>query len=241
MTIHTYEHLNPNHAHQILQTLTEPSVILTDAVFTTDGDLAPLTQLLNTIGHHILLIDDCHGFTVLGHQGRGTADHFNLLHPNLMMTTTLVKGLGCAGGVVLGSPQYVGASRDHSTAYICTTPASPALAAGAITSLNILQSQPNIHKQLLNNINNTRTMLGNHNIKTHNHPTPIFAFTLGTEVDMLNIEQSLLAHNIILPLMQYPNGPAPTYFRLSINASHTQAHIDQLNHALTKALDTQLA
>ena len=241
MTIHAYDHLDPDHAHQILSTLSEPSVVLTDAVFTTDGDLAPIPQLLSGIGHHILLIDDCHGFAVLGRQGRGTADHFNLSHPNLMMTTTLVKGLGCAGGVVLGSPKLVGASRDHSTAFICTTPASPALAAGALTSLELLQTQPSIHNQLLDNITNTRTMLRNHGIKPHNHPTPIFAFTLGTESDMLSIEQSLLAQRVILPLMQYPNGPAPTYFRLSINASHCKSHIDQLDTALTLALKAQPA
>lgn len=241
MTIHTYDHLDPDHAHKILNTLVEPAVVLTDAVFTTDGDLAPLAELLAGIGSHILLIDDCHGFTVLGRQGRGTADHFNLSHPNLMMTTTLVKGLGCAGGVVLGSLEHVGAARDHSTAFICTTPASPALAAGAMTSLKLLQTQPGIHEQLLTNINNTRSMLNSHCIKTHNHPTPIFAFTLGSEEDMLNIERSLLEQRIILPLMQYPNGPAPTYFRLSINASHTKAHIDLLDNALTLALKAQPA
>jgi len=241
LTIHTFDHLDPDHARQILATLDKPAVVLTDAVFTTDGDLAPLSQLLAEIGNHIILIDDCHGFTVLGRQGRGTADHFNFSHPNLIMTTTLVKGLGCAGGVVLGSPKHVGASRNHSTAFICTTPASPALAAGAMTSLKLLQTQPDIHNQLLDNINNTRAMLHSHSIKTHNHPTPIFAFTLGSESDMLSIEQSLLEQHIILPLMQYPNGPAPTYFRLSINASHRKAHIEQLDQALTNALKVQPA
>jgi 7-keto-8-aminopelargonate synthetase-like enzyme len=58
---------------------------------------------------------------------------------------------------------------------------------------------------------------------------------------MLRIEQALLEQHTILPLMQYPNGPAPTYFRLSINASHTRAHIDQLDQALTNALKAQPA
>jgi len=241
MTIQTYDHLDPDHAHRILATLSELAVVLTDAVFTTDGDLAPLTELLGGISDHILLIDDCHGFTVLGRHGRGTADHLNLTHPNLMMTTTLVKGLGCAGGIVLGSPKHVKAARDHSTAYICTTPASPALAAGALTALELIQSRPGIHERLLKNIESTRSMLRAHGISTHNHPTPIFAFTLGSEESMLSIERSLLDQRVILPLMQYPNGPAPTYFRLSINASHTTQHITQLGQALSSALSTQPA
>ena len=84
-------------------------------------------------------------------------------------------------------------------------------------------------------------MLKSHGIQTHEHPTPIFAFTLGNESEMLDIEHTLLQERIILPLMQYPNGPAPTYFRLSINASHTKEHIDQLDHALNSILKAQPA
>lgn len=245
MTIHTYNHLDAHHASQILNTLNQPAVILTDAVFTTDGDIAPAQQLVqlldNQPNQHHLLLDDCHGFAVLGKDGRGTANHLNISHPNLIITTTLLKGLGCAGGVVIASSELIESAINTSTAYICTTPASPALAAAGLTALQILQSSPERHQQLQSNITHTRAILNALGITTHNNPTPIFAFTLGTKEDMEAIEQRLLDQHIILPLMHYPNGPAPTYFRLSLNADHTQDHINQLNAALTNALKVQHA
>ncbi|MGJ8635612.1 MAG: aminotransferase class I/II-fold pyridoxal phosphate-dependent enzyme [Phycisphaerales bacterium] len=237
MTIHTYNHLDAHHAEQILITLNSPTVILTDAVFTTAGNIAPvhaLTKLLSD--QHYLLIDDCHGFAVLGKQGRGTANHLGITHPKLITTTTLLKGLGCAGGVVLANDELISTTRDRSTAFICTTPASPALASAACTALEILQTDHTLHKQLTSNINALRNMLQAIGVKTHSDPTPIFSFTLGSEDAMRHTESMLLEQRIILPLMHYPGGPAPLYFRLSVTASHTNEQINQLATALTQTL-----
>ncbi|MBL4591865.1 MAG: aminotransferase class I/II-fold pyridoxal phosphate-dependent enzyme, partial [Phycisphaerales bacterium] len=122
------------------------------------------------------------------------------------------------------------------TAYICTTPVSPALAAGALAALGILQSDTALHKVLRANIQAVREILLSHNIHTNNTITPIFAFTIGDDSDMQSIEHELLNAGILLPLMRYPNGPAPLYFRLAVNAMHTDAQLTQLDHALTKAL-----
>lgn len=235
MTTHTFNHLDAHHAEQILITLNVPTVILTDAVFTTAGNIAPihaLTKLLSD--QHHLLIDDCHGFTVLGAQGRGTAHHLGVTHPNLITTTTLLKGLGCAGGVILGNENLISTTRDQSTAYICTTPASPALAAAACTALEILQTDQSLHKQLSSNIISLRNMLESIGVQTHSDPTPIFSFILGSDKTMRITESMLLEQRIILPLMQYPGGPAPLYFRLSVTASHTNHQINQLSEVLTQ-------
>ena len=81
-----------------------------------------------------------------------------------------------------------------------------------MTALDLLQSDPNIHTNLQRNINHVRDVLRLFDIPTHSLMTPIFAFTIGNESDMKHIEQSMLDHGIILPLMDYPNGPAPIYF-----------------------------
>lgn len=236
MTIHTYNHLDANHTGQILNALNQPCVVLTDAVFTTTGMIAPINTLLDSITDQMyLLIDDCHGFTVLGKQGQGTAHHLDLQHPNLIMTTTLLKGLGCAGGVVLGKAELISATRNESTAFICTTPASPALASAACTALKFLESDQDHREQLHSNINTLRRELNSIGIPTHSDPTPIFAFTIGDADTMRHIEHRLLDQKIILPLMQYPGGPAPLYFRLSLTASHTTEHIHQLTSALASA------
>ncbi len=239
MQIHFFNHLDADHAQSILNTLDAPAVILTDSVFTTDGDLAPAQQLLDILRpDDYLLLDDCHGFAVLGDHGRGTPDELNLQSHQLIVTTTLVKGLGCAGGIVMGPTRPVEAARNHSIAYRCTTPAAPPLVNAGLVALNILQTDNDLHPTLRRNIDQVRTILRTLNLPAHDLNTSIFAFTIEDEPTMKRIEQSLLDQAVILPLMQYPNGPAPTYFRLAVNAAHTSAQLDQLQNALTHAIET---
>ena len=95
MDIHLFDHLNADHASALLNNLDAPAVILTDSVFTTDGILAPAHALHDALREHDwLLLDDCHGFAVLGDHGRGTPDELDLHTNQLIVTTTLAKGLG---------------------------------------------------------------------------------------------------------------------------------------------------
>ncbi|VAX36197.1 hypothetical protein MNBD_PLANCTO03-2286, partial [hydrothermal vent metagenome] len=95
------------------------AVVMTDGVFTVDGEPAPLAALLQTLGPgDRLLIDDCHGLCVLGSGGRGSLAHANLTDRRVIITSSLAKGLGCAGGIVAGSAADI-AKCSLSTAYIC--------------------------------------------------------------------------------------------------------------------------
>lgn len=237
MQLTPYTHLDPGHAAHLINELAAPCAILTDSVFTTDGVLAPAHQLLAALRpNDWLLLDDCHGFGVLGEQGRGTPNALGLVSDRLIVTTTLAKGLGCAGGIVMGPSVPVESARSHSIAYRCTTPASPALVAGGVEALSILQSDAAIHARLADNIEHMRSTLTSLGIETHQHPSAIFAFVTGSLAEMQQTERSLLDHGVLLPLMSYPNGPAPTYFRLAINASHTSAQIDRFGHIMRDTL-----
>lgn len=233
LLITRYDHLDAGHAAHLTRTLEGPAVILTDSVFTTDGDLAPAQALLSALRpHDWLLLDDCHGFTVLGERGRGIGSELALRSDQLIVTTTLAKGLGCAGGIVMGPRQPVDAARNHSIAYRCTTPASPALAAGGLEALRIIDEEPGIHARLARNIDHIRAVLIALGITTHEHKAAIFAFVLGDLDRMRQIESTLLERGVLLPLMAYPNGPAPHYFRLAINASHTPEQIEYFSDAM---------
>ncbi len=237
MQIHLFDHLDAAHAKQVLESLDAPAVILTDSVFTTDGDLAPAHQLLDALrSDDWLLLDDCHGFAVLGDQGRGTPNELGLQSAQLIVTTTLAKGLGCAGGIVMGPSAPVESARSNSIAYRCTTPAAPPLVAAGLESLHILKTDTDLLSRLRANINHVREALRSLDIAAHQLDTPIFAFTIGDRANMKRIEQELLEQQIILPLMEYPNGPAPIYFRLSINASHTSDQIQSLQQALQSTI-----
>jgi len=237
LQIHRYEHLDAIDAATIIAKLVGPAVLATDSVFTTDGVLAPIHELSKAMrrGDHLLL-DDCHGFAVLGEQGRGTASELAFASDQLLVTTTLAKGLGCAGGVVMGQSAPVESAREHATAYICTTPASPVLCAGALRAIEILRTDKHIHEQLRRNTEAVRTILRDHHIDTHSTCTPIFAFTIGDESDMQGLADSLLERGILIPLMSYPNGPAEVYFRLSITAAHTETQLSRLDQALSEIL-----
>lgn len=238
MRVHLFDHLDADHAKSILGSLDSAGVVLTDSVFTTDGDLAPAMALCNGMRPtDWLVLDDCHGFTVLGDHGRGTPNELGLKSEQLIVTTTLAKGLGCAGGIVMGAKKPVESARAHSIAYRCTTPAAPPLVAAGLESLKILQTDDAIHDRIRTNINTVRDLLRSQGIAAHDLHTPIFAFTIGDRDLMQRIEQTLLDSGIILPLMAYPNGPAPIYFRLSVNASHTNEQLRFFHDGLARALE----
>lgn len=228
MQITHFDHLDAGHAAHLIRSLNEPCVVLTDSVFTTDGDLAPAQELLGAIRpHDWLLLDDCHGFAVLGDHGRGTPNELGLISDQLIVTTTLAKGLGCAGGIVMGSSEPVEAARAHSVAYRCTTPASPAIVAGGLEALTILEQDDQLHARLTENIEHTQQALRSLGIDAHEHKSAVFAFVMGDLPHMQRIERAMMDRGLLLPLMAYPNGPAPDYFRLVVNASHTHQQIEQ--------------
>jgi len=242
MEIHLFDHLDADHARSMRQELDNQCVILTDSVFTTDGELAPVHALHRALGpSDWLLLDDCHGFGVLGDHGRGTPNELGLQSDHLIVTTTLAKGLGCAGGIVMGPKEPIESARAHSIAYRCTTPAAPPLVAGGLESLRIIDHDETLHPRLHANIDHVRTTLRSLDLPAHTLSTPIFAFTIGDRATMKQIELNLLDAGIILPLMDYPNGPAPIYFRLSVNASHTHEQLEKLRIELSNAIASTFA
>ncbi len=213
----------------------EQTVILTDGVFTTDGRIAPLTDLVS-LGATVL-VDDCHGFGMLGPGGAGTHAMLGLTgHPNLIITSTLAKGIGCAGGFFAGPHNLIRAATKEASAFVCTTPASPPLVAAATVALNLARTDVDLHARLTANINAVNEMLNAVGLKSHDEPTPIFSFTLDESQDPTAFSCRLTESGIYIPLMSYPNGPAPQFFRFSVNANHTKHQLKTARDALMQAM-----
>ena len=230
-----FRHLDAQHAADILAHTPARAVIMTDSVFAADGSVAPCADLASILrpGDRLLL-DDCHGFCVLGRSGRGAADAYDLPRHNLVVTTTLAKGLGCAGGMVMADQRLIDTCRRHATAYVCTTPASPILAAAAIAALDLLADDPRLHDSLRDNIARMTEALRAAGITPSSHRTPIFAFTVGTDPQaMRTLHRRAWDSGLWLPLVEYPGGPSETYFRLSVTAAHTAEQIDTLRTTLS--------
>jgi 8-amino-7-oxononanoate synthase len=126
---------------------TERALVVTDSVFSVDGDLAPLPQLAEACGKHgaALLVDDAHGFGVIGDEGRGAVHDAGLAGaPNVVMTLTLSKSLGAQGGAILGPRRVIKHMVDTARSFIFDTGLAPGSAAAALTALRVLKEEPEL-------------------------------------------------------------------------------------------------
>ncbi|MFC0431141.1 8-amino-7-oxononanoate synthase [Kutzneria buriramensis] len=126
---------------------TERALVVTDSVFSVDGDLAPLPQLAEACGKHgaALLVDDAHGFGVIGDEGKGAVHDAGLAgSPNVVMTLTLSKSLGAQGGAILGPRRVIKHMVDTARSFIFDTGLAPGSAAAALTALRVLKEEPEL-------------------------------------------------------------------------------------------------
>ena len=239
MTLVEFDHLDAGHAaEQIARHNGRGVAVFTDGVFTADGGLAPVPELLSALPpSSFLVVDDCHGFCTIGSGGQGTLAYTRVADPRLVLTTTLAKGLGCHGGVIAGPTALCELVRTRASAYICTTPVSPAIAAAAIEAINIVQREPQRVARLRANISQLAAALKAAGVGFESRNTPIFAFTLESEHRMRRLHADLLSDGILAPLISYPGGPAACYFRLSVSSEHTTEEIDRLTAALFRRLE----
>lgn len=237
--VHAFQHLNTAHAAALADAHARRGVVvMTDGVFTAEGEIAPLPELLEALprSRALLLVDDCHGFCVLGDDGRGTLAHFGLQDERLALTTTLAKGLGCYGGAVAGPTRLIATVREHAAIYRGTTPCPPPLAEAAREALRILQREPGLLEALRENIRRMARNLGDLELHPVSNQTPIFAFTLDSTERMERIYAALLERGILAPLIDYPGGSARLYFRITVSASHSIEQIDRLAEELDRAM-----
>ena len=214
------------------------AVVMTDGVFTADGEPAPLIEYLEALGGgDRLLVDDCHGLGVLGPCGRGSVAYWGLRDARVIITSSLAKGIGVAGGVGGGAGDEV-ARCARATAYVCTTPIAPALAEGARAAIGVLLHEPTRVDRLATNAERLRG--GLHALGLALMPTapytPIVAFTLADLPTMERFAAALADAGFRVPLIRYPGGPAEAYFRLSVNAEHSLDQIDCLLGAIAAGL-----
>jgi len=239
-----YRHRDAAHAATLAQHAAkdvgaDAVVILTDGVFTADGVIAPLPDLVKALpgAGSLLIVDDCHGFCVLGPNGRGTAAEFGLSDSRVVITTTLGKGLGCYGGVIAGSRELIERIQSIARIYRGTTPCPPGLIEAAREAVRILVERPALTQRLLHNAAYLRGKLRASGVQLNDAPTPILAFVLENQAKMNAVSAALLDQGVFAPVIEYPGGPAQWYFRITLTAEHTKAQIDQLADGFAALLE----
>ena len=201
-------------------------LITTDSVFSMDGDLCPLPELIAIAEEFecMLLIDEAHATGVLGHSGAGCVEHFHCTGKSLVQIGTLSKALGSLGGYVAGSAELIDFLRNRAATWIYTTALSPADTAAAIKGIEIAKQVPEIRKRLWQNINYFKQQLSHQELLASE--SAILCIKLDTPQAALERSQQLMDAGIFAPAIRPPTVPT-SRIRLSVMATHTQEHLDR--------------
>lgn len=215
----------------------EGKLIVTDAVFSMDGDIAPLAQLLALCERYdaMLFVDDAHGFGVLGPQGHGTLAHFKLDSPRLIYMGTLGKAAGVAGAFVAAQAHIIEWLVQRARAYIYTTASPPALSAALLASLDLIESEEGDARRarLRAYVAQLREGLKTSRWTLMTSDTAIQPLLVGRNKTSLELMQRLYQQGIWVPAIRPPTVPqGQARLRISLSAAHSEADVAQLIAAL---------
>lgn len=215
--------LNENRAHY------RRCLIITDSVFSMEGDLCPLPELINLAKQFncMLLIDEAHATGVMGKNGAGCVEYFNCNSQELIQIGTLSKALGSLGGYVAGSANLIDFLRNRCATWIYTTGLTPADTAAALTAINISKNEPQIRQKLWQNVKLLKDNLSSLNIQLLPSESAIICIKLNKAKDALNMSKKLQNAGIFAPAIRPPTVPT-SRLRLSLMATHKTEHIYKL-------------
>ena len=214
-------------------------LVVTDSVFSMDGDLAPLPAMLALCERHNawLIIDDAHGFGTLGANGRGALEHFNLRSPNLVYMGTLGKAAGVGGAFVAAHASVIELMIQRARPYIFTTAAPPALAHALLTSIDIIGGDEGASRRshlqaLIARLQRDLTLKRWERITSSTAIQPII---IGSNAEALRIGAALYGKGLWVPAIRPPTVPAGTArLRITLSAAHTVEDVAQLTAALNE-------
>ncbi|HWT15209.1 MAG TPA: 8-amino-7-oxononanoate synthase, partial [Patescibacteria group bacterium] len=216
-----------------------PTLLATDGVFSMDGDLAPLRELaaLARDRDALLLVDDAHGFGVLGADGQGSPEHLGLGARDVpLRMVTLGKAVGCGGALVLGSRDLIDALTQFARPFVYTTAMPPAVAAAALAAIAIIRREPARRAHLgalIARFRNGATRLG---YALMDSVTPIQPLRIGDVGAAVALSATLLQRGWHVPAIRPPTVPAGgARLRVTLSALHTETQVDDLLDALDQA------
>jgi len=231
-----YPHLDLDRLDHALQSSKAArKMIISDAVFSMDGDIAPLADLIGLADQHDawLLIDDAHGFGVLGPQGRGSLAEITEQSPRVILMGTLGKAAGVAGAFVAGSATVVEWLLQKARPYIFTTASPPLLAETLLCALDLIEHGDALRAQLKRNIEMLQSGLHVRRFQLLPSRTAIQPIVVGDNDVALKVSARLREAGLYVPAIRPPTVPAGTArLRISLSAAHTEADIGRLIEAL---------
>jgi 8-amino-7-oxononanoate synthase len=220
-------------------------LVVTDAVFSMDGDIAPVPELLALCERHdaLLVVDDAHGFGVLGKGGRGALEHFGLLTfpspsplaHHLIYMATLGKAAGVFGAFVAGPAELTDYLVQRARSYIYTTATPPLLSAALSASLRLIEEETWRRERLRESIVTLRQSLKLRRWRLMDSTTPIQPVIIGANQETLAVSEALRERGIWVPAIRPPTVPkGEARLRISLSAAHTLEDVEHLAAALNE-------
>ncbi|MBI2973841.1 MAG: glycine C-acetyltransferase [Armatimonadetes bacterium] len=205
-------------------------LLITDGVFSMDGDIAPLPDLVTVAEAFgaIMMVDDAHASGVLGRAGRGTVDHFNLHGRVDIQVGTLSKAFACQGGYVAGSRVLVDYLIHRARPLLFSTSHPPSVAATALAAVRLVQEQPEIIERLWDNTRFFKRGLAQLGFGTGESETPITPVMTGDERLAMDLSDRLFDAGVFALGITFPTVPrGKARVRTIVTAGHTKAHLQQ--------------
>ncbi len=214
-----------------------PKLIITDSVFSMDGDIAPLPRLVELAKKYkaMTMIDEAHATGILGERGGGATDYFHLEGQIDIVMGTFSKALGCLGGYVAGKKYLMRYLKVANRSSIFSVNLPPSLAAAIIAALEEIQRNPALRKKLWENTRYLRENLQKLGFNTLNSQTPIIPILIGEEKKTMKFAKLLFERGIFAPCIRWPAVPrGKARIRFVVMATHTKEQIDKLSNVCEK-------
>jgi 8-amino-7-oxononanoate synthase len=233
-----YKHRNLIDLERILiENRKKRKLIVTDGVFSMDGDIAPLPQIVKLARKYkaILMVDDAHATGLLGKNGGGTVDYFNLKGKVDVVMGTFSKAFGGVGGFVVGSKDLIKFLRVRARQYIFSSALPPGTTAGLIAAIRELKSNPHRREILWENVRLLKDGLKRLGFNTLESETQIIPVFIGKEKKAIQASEQLFKNGIFVPCVRWPAVPEGlARLRCTVMASHTEKQISQALNAFEK-------
>lgn len=209
--------------------------ICVDGVYSMDGDIAPLpgiVEIAKKYGAYVY-VDDAHAIGVIGKNGKGSSEHFNMEGKIDVIAGTMSKAIGSIGGFIASTKEMVEYLRYYSRAYMFSTAGSPVAAACSIAAIDVILNEPELRQKLWHNIEYFKEKLLKLGFNIGGTETAIFPVIVGDNYKTKEMVKYLDKNNIYCNMILYPAVPQElSRLRISLTAGHTDAHLDAIVHHL---------
>jgi glycine C-acetyltransferase len=229
-----YAHANPGELDRVLQAAQSAGyrrkLVITDGVFSMDGDIAPLDKVYEVSSRHgaLLMVDDAHGEGVLGRGGRGIVDHFGLHGKVDVEIGTMSKAFGVVGGIVAGRQHIVDWLRQRGRPFLFSSAMTAPDAAACLAALDILEESTDLVSRLWANADYFKREMQGMGFDTGLSATPITPIMLGEAPLAQEFSKRLFAENVFAMAIGYPTVPqGKARIRVMISAAHAREDLDQ--------------